>query len=81
MKNLLERLRAWWRPVVEVPVEPVENPHASRGRFITHTKAPTYRPHDSYQGGRVVKVMPKQLRKIKEAQEATEDETSVTQLP
>jgi len=92
MMNLLKRFkyscvealkawRRWCQPgFTEIyyrgkPLEP-----DSKGRVVTHTKAPTYRPDIPRQGGRVVKAMPKQLKQMKEAQEKVSDD-EVSQLP
>ncbi len=40
---------------------------------VTHTQKAEYNPDAPKTGGRVVKLMPRQLKKIKEAQEKTEE--------
>lgn len=49
-------------PVPVVPKQP-------RGRVIKNTRQTEFNPSTSRRGGRVVRVMPRQLQKIKEAQE------------
>lgn len=53
-----------------------------RGRVIKQTRHSEFNPNSSRHGGRIVKVMPRQLQKIKAAQEKVEDDSqpSVTDL-
>jgi hypothetical protein len=43
--------------------------HKPRGGFIRATKRPEYEPDAIREGGRVVRAMPRSLRKLKENQE------------
>jgi hypothetical protein len=56
------------------PPDPVPVRHASRGRVIKETKRPEYDPRRPRGGGRIVKTMPRQLQKLKQAQEKVEDD-------
>lgn len=46
-----------------------------KGRVIKQTRAPEFNPDVKRGGGRIVKAMPRQLQKIKQAQEKFEDDT------
>lgn len=45
-----------------------------RGRVVKVAAPPEYTPSAKHSGGRVIKAMPRQLKKIKEAQEKVADE-------
>lgn len=49
-------------------------PPKPRGRVIKQTRHSEFNPNSQRQGGRIVKVMPRQLQKIKAAQEKFEDD-------
>lgn len=79
--NLLHRLKGVFRPddkepVLVAPKPPIvpvlEPPEHIPGRVITSTKHPEYQPDSTRHGGRIVKAMPRKLRKIKEGQESRE---------
>lgn len=52
-----------------IPVKPKR-----QGRVIKQTRHSEFDPNPSIKGGRVVKVMPRQLQKIKAAQEMVESD-------
>lgn len=52
----------------------VVSPDEKQGRVVKVKGAPEYTPERSRVGGQVVKTMPRGLRKIKEAQEAAQDD-------
>jgi hypothetical protein len=52
--------------LIKTDTKPVNTP---KGHVVKSKGAPVYTPDTKRKGGRVVKNMPKQLRKIKEAQE------------
>lgn len=80
MKNLFQRLkdRFWGKPevlVIEPPVaEVVIEPPQPKGQIVKSTRPAEYNPDIIRRGGRIVKVMPRQLQKIKQAQEKVEDD-------
>lgn len=51
------------------PVEPEKPKRKSRGSVVKVDRKPVFDIHANHQGGRVVRVMPRDLRSIKEAQE------------
>lgn len=55
------------------PAQPPEPPK-SKGRVIKQTRHSEFNPNPVRHGGRIVKVMPRQLQKIKAAQEKVEDD-------
>lgn len=61
---------------VLAPVEPVVTKPKPKGRVIKQTRHAEFNPNPSRSGGRIVKVMPRQLQKMRAAQEKVEnDET------
>lgn len=46
----------------------------AKGRVIKQTRHSEFNPDPNYTGGRIVKVMPRPLQKIKQAQEKFEDD-------
>jgi hypothetical protein len=56
-----------------VPAMPA-TPRRSRGRVIKQTRHAEFNPDATYRGGRIVKVMPRKLQKLKAAQEMVEDD-------
>lgn len=54
---------------------PVLSPQ-SKGRIIKQTHAAEFNPSPNRRGGRIVKVMPRQLQKMKQAQEKFEKDES-----
>jgi hypothetical protein len=87
--NLLQKLKARYAlvnelskpPVPEVEAEP--EPIVSKlSKPVIHggvqkTRSAEYTPNNHRHGGRIVKVMPRQLKQIKEAQERVEDDTDM----
>jgi hypothetical protein len=65
--QLKELARAVQAPVVVAEIKP-------KGRIIKRTRRPEFDPRTGRRGGRIIKVMPRQLQKIKEAQEKVEDD-------
>lgn len=55
----------------------INPPPRPKGRVIKNTKSPEYSPVNTRRGGRVVKVMPNALQRIKEAQEKLPDEDTI----
>lgn len=82
MKSLLKWLKRQFfedsepDEVIEPDIPPDPEP-VSRGKVVRELKRAEYRPDASRTGGRVVKAMPRELRKIKEAQERIADETDL----
>jgi len=84
--NLLKRLRTKFSRKTPTPVsllseqeaqalrDAINPPPQPKGHVIKKTKKPEFNPVNTRRGGRVVKVMPKTLQRIKEAQEAIPDE-------
>lgn len=74
-----ERLREEAQKVL-APVPPP--PPKIRGRVIKQTRNSEFNPDPARHGGRIVKVMPRKLQKIKAAQEMVEsdDKPSVEDL-
>ena len=71
MKNLKVR-EYWfqfWRPKLETAIAETPPEEPNKGRVLKSTHAPTYDPFQKTKGGRVVKAMPRNLQKLKEAQE------------
>jgi hypothetical protein len=66
------------KPSVDIIAEKlgttIESPIEKNGRVVKVKGAAEYDPSQKTGGGRVVRGMPKQLRKIKEGQEAPSDE-------
>lgn len=54
--------------------QPVVPKPKSRGRVIKQTRHSEFNPNPQIRGGRIVKVMPRNLQKIKAAQEMVEDD-------
>ena len=84
--NLLQKLKYWWgdAPTEQPePVEPVFTPievlPVQGG--IRKAKHLEWSPDSTRKGGRIVKAMPKELRRVKEAQELVEDDDAVSKLP
>lgn len=57
---------------VLAPVEPVKP--KPRGRVIKETRRPEFDPTKRHGGGRIVKAMPRQLQKMKQAQDKIKDD-------
>lgn len=87
--NLLHRIKAKLKPEppakpllsetqdaeLKAALAPAPLPPAKpKGRVIKQTRHAEFNPDPSRRGGRIVKVMPRQLQKIKEAQEKVEDD-------
>lgn len=88
--NLLQRLRVKFKlkqaeqvlqlqPVGEDIKKSLEQldkpvPPKPKGRVIKQTRHSEFNPDTNRSGGRIVKVMPKKLQKIKQAQEKFEDD-------
>jgi translation elongation factor EF-4 len=69
--------------ILEEIAKPVPPPKPKpRGRVIKQTRHSEFDPNSVRGGGRIVKVMPRQLQKIKQAQEMVEsdDKPSVEDL-
>jgi hypothetical protein len=64
----------FYAPSIDLPA-PIEPPHRD-GRVVTAAKHQDYSPDVRRTGGRVVKVMPRELKQIKKAQETLTDEDS-----
>lgn len=87
--NLLQKLKARYMlvnglskpPVPEVEIEPepildvLSKPVIHGG--VHKTRSAEYTPNNHRHGGRIVKVMPRQLKQIKEAQERAPDDTDM----
>lgn len=72
--NLLKlRFRNPFYFVADAVVTP-ELVEPTKGRVVQVTSPPVYDPDQKAHGGRVVRVMPKELKKIKEAQEKAPSE-------
>lgn len=54
--------------------EPLPVKKKSKGRVIKQTRHSEFNPDPTRRGGRIVKVMPRELQKIKQAQEMVEDD-------
>lgn len=62
------------RSAIAAATAPVPKPKPKpKGRVIKQTRHSEFNPNPVRRGGRIVKVMPKQLQKIKAAQEKFED--------
>lgn len=60
------------------PVEPEVVKPRPKGRVIKQTRHAEFNPNPPRSGGRVVKVMPRQLQKMRAAQEKVEDDETPT---
>lgn len=75
MKNKFNHFRtkvAGWvmPPATPEPVIPeIPEEVKKRGRIVKVTARPDYEPDKSTHGGRIIRTMPRSLKKIKEAQE------------
>jgi hypothetical protein len=74
--NLLQKLKSIFKhdtvetePVAAPPSEPPALAIEPKGHVVTTTKKVEYDPTAHRHGGRIVKAMPRELKKIKEAQE------------
>lgn len=74
LRNKIYDLRVWLAGLImptakEIEVE-VNEQRANRGRIVTVKASVEYDPEKpQLKGGKVVRIMPKQLKKIKESQE------------
>lgn len=88
--NLLQRLKTRFKKQTykySVPEQTSEDikqalediskpvPPKPKGRVIKQTRATEFNPDPVRRGGRVVKVMPKKLQQLKEAQEKVESDS------
>ena len=82
MKNPLKLLKRLFNrnaepdEVIASDALPEQEPE-NHGRVVRELKRAEYSPNMPRMGGRVVKAMPRELRKIKEAQEKVENETEM----
>lgn len=82
MMKLLQKLKFWHKPnfgqtfvPTSEPITKIEIPGPRGGmRKVKHSE---YTPDTKRRGGRVVKAMPKELRRIKEEQEKVEDDNTL----
>lgn len=69
--NLWQKIKYWWNDPVDDILDVIASEEdilpVSTGRVITQTRPPSYAVHEGH-GGRVVRAMPRSLRKMKEAQ-------------
>lgn len=77
--NLLSKLKWWWadKPAEPEVIEPeplLDVPLPIHGKVVSARHGVEYNPDTTRTGGRIVKVMPKQLKKITKAQEKYDDE-------
>lgn len=83
--KLHQRLKFWQKPLSQSfvlnnePIVSIEIPQPKG--HVVKAKPAEYNPDTTRQGGRVVKAMPRELRKVKEAQELVPDDAPVQQLP
>lgn len=67
------KLKAALEPTPALPKQP-------KGRVIKRTRHAEFNPNPNRRGGRIVKAMPRELQKIKQAQEMVEDDEPITQI-
>lgn len=60
--------------ILDELAKPVPASPKSRGRVIKQTRHSEFDPNPARHGGRIVKVMPRKLQKIKAAQEMVEND-------
>lgn len=67
-----EKIQEAMAAIQEPPKPPVKT--QPRGRVIRQLRHPEFDPNPNRRGGRIVKAMPRELYKIKQAQEKFEDD-------